>query len=392
MNIAIIMMQKNEGAMLKDWVEYHSSYVGKENIYIFDNGSTDQFTLKLLKSYEMAGYSIDYSKNQKEHFIKKGAVILDKIRELEKIDKYTYFFPMDCDEFLACIDDNGELSIDISEIKEVLSGLTHRKEVFAIKHSYADSPAHPDHFLPQKFRKTFFLANTCAFLDEGFHNGKTFTTDEKLYTKIVYFHLHNKPHSEYQVAAKEKLRERITDFSRESLMSFFERRGPGFHLIPKMLMSEAEFNTHYKIDGRVYFPQFRKKLKRLNEKLLADPIAKPFEQKRIVTGFIDKISINNRVLTLSGWGYGTQSLPLSEISVVIDGKNTAVWELTRTNRDDVKITYPSAPIDCGFIIKVILPQAASKVEAFSIADEKGLIQHLAFTSKAREIIDHILGK
>lgn len=390
MNIAIIMMQKNEGAMLNDWIKYHSSFIGKENIYVFDNGSTDELTLNLLKEYENDGYSIDYSKNQKEHFIKKGEVVLQKIRELEKTEKYTYFFPMDCDEFIACIDDNGELSIDISEIREVLLNLTHRKEVFAIKHSYADSPAHPDHFLPQKFRKTFFLANTCAFLDEGFHNGKTFTTDEKLYTKIVYFHLHNKPHAEYQAAAREKLRERIVDFSQQSLNDFFERRGPGFHLVPKMLMSEAEFNAHYKIDGRVYFPQFRKKLKRLNDKLLVDPIAKPFEQKRVITGFIDKVSINNDILSLSGWGYGAEGLPLREISVAINGRTVPTWELNRTKRVDVKLTFPSAPDDCGFIIKALLPKTLNKVEVFSTPDEKGLIQQLAFTNKAREVINLLL--
>lgn len=390
MKIAIIMMQKNEGQLIKDWVEYHSSLVGRENLYVFDNGSTDQHTISILREYEAQGLNIDFSKSKKEHFIGKGRVILEKIRTLEESEIYDYFFPMDCDEFLACLDDKNELSIDIGNINEVLAGLAETKEVLAIKHAYSDSPIHDDYYLPQRLRKTFFKANTCAFLDEGFHNGKTHDTDVKVHTRIVYFHLHNKPHADWLKAAKEKLRERISDFSKESLQAFLDRKGPGCHLVPKMLMSETEFNDFYKVDGRVYFPEFKKKIQRSRRGAFDNPIAEPFSQDRPLVGYIDKIRKSGSILTLSGWGYMNSGDPIGDFIPVINGTRRQVWALSRTNRSDVQEKYPDAPDDCGFILQVKCSEGLDRLEVCCTPDEKGLHHTLRITKKANKSLSDIL--
>ena len=42
MIIKIFCMQKNEDDILEDWILYHSSLVGYENIYLIDNQSNEK--------------------------------------------------------------------------------------------------------------------------------------------------------------------------------------------------------------------------------------------------------------------------------------------------------------------------------------------------------------
>lgn len=50
--VACTLMQKNERALLRPWLEYHGHLFGMSNIFLFDNGSTEPNVLQLLNEYE----------------------------------------------------------------------------------------------------------------------------------------------------------------------------------------------------------------------------------------------------------------------------------------------------------------------------------------------------
>ena len=52
------MMQKDESELLDYWLSYHGEIFGFENLYVFDNGSTDSNLQCVLEKY--AGLGINF--------------------------------------------------------------------------------------------------------------------------------------------------------------------------------------------------------------------------------------------------------------------------------------------------------------------------------------------
>ena len=52
-HLSIVMMQKDEGELLKAWCYHHLGITDASNICIFDNGSTCKKTLIILKEAEI---------------------------------------------------------------------------------------------------------------------------------------------------------------------------------------------------------------------------------------------------------------------------------------------------------------------------------------------------
>ena len=73
MNIAILMMQKNESELLDKWLRYHGYLVGFENLYVYDNGSESQEIISLLEKYQQFGVNVDFEHNQRADFEGKGS-------------------------------------------------------------------------------------------------------------------------------------------------------------------------------------------------------------------------------------------------------------------------------------------------------------------------------
>ena len=126
--------------------------------------------------------------------------------------------------------------------------------VLAIACAYDNSPVHPNYYLPQPSqRKCFFAKNACLQLDIGFHEGVSKHTKEKLKTNIVYFHFHHKPFDDYIESSKEKLIGRVTGFDRTSLEAYGLSKGPGYHLISRLFLSEQEYNAQFSLKRRIEF-------------------------------------------------------------------------------------------------------------------------------------------
>lgn len=68
MKVAVLMMQKDEYRLLEPWILHHAELFGLENLYVYDNGSTDERCLSVLKKYSEKGMSVVYDRRTFEDF------------------------------------------------------------------------------------------------------------------------------------------------------------------------------------------------------------------------------------------------------------------------------------------------------------------------------------
>lgn len=97
------MMQKNEILLLDPWIRYHTNLLGSDHIYVYDNGSTDTAVIKTLRDAEKGGMNVFWDYTRQDDFTNKGEIIAALIRRLDKERPHDFYFPLDCDEFLACL-------------------------------------------------------------------------------------------------------------------------------------------------------------------------------------------------------------------------------------------------------------------------------------------------
>lgn len=206
--VACLMMQRNEESLLKPWVEYYSELFGSSNLYIFDNGSTNSKVTNYLASLSNNfGIHVDFSHQSSADFRRKGVIFQKLIKELEALDYYDFFIPLDCDEFISLKTSENEFCNFTLSRDEIYTELNmHKFSEAALKVTtfFNNKPHCKDKFYEQKGEKTFFTANTISSLDHGFHKGETISKETKV-TALSYVHFHNKPLSELKEHAYNKL-------------------------------------------------------------------------------------------------------------------------------------------------------------------------------------------
>lgn len=375
MNIAILMMQKNEKDLLEPWIKYHADLFGAENIYIYDNGSTDKNVLLLLDKYKEEGIFVEKKFSSKADFESKGRIFSEKIQYLDVNKPYDFYFPLDCDEFLACKNEEGILSIARESIEQELVSHLDEPRVLTIGCAYDNSPIHADEYLPQpNQRKCFFARNACLSLDLGFHEGKAVTTSEKVKTNIVYFHFHHKPYPEYIESAKEKLKGRLPNFSKEALLQHQENKGPGFHLISRLLMNKTEFNSQFSSKNRVKFEGIKNRLNDIGAPLnLLDTDFDKSEldyPKKNIKGYLDRISVSNSIVELMGWCLNEKNEECNNIVLEINNEPIEYFDFRKISRSDVVNENAGAALDCGFKLKIPMPDYRLRDCVLSLKVEK----------------------
>ena len=117
--IKLFTMVKNEKDILKDWIVYHGSLFGFENLYVIDNYSTDG-------TYEELLLFKNINIIRKRNYNKKGKYITQLIAEKCEIDDFAY--PIDIDEFIVYYNkDNKNISVDKNEIISYFNSLPDRR-------------------------------------------------------------------------------------------------------------------------------------------------------------------------------------------------------------------------------------------------------------------------
>ena len=225
-NVACIMMQKNEDLLIEFWILHHAELFGLENLYIFDNGSSSDHVVEVLRRYEAAGVNVIWDQSTPRHFDLKGWVIGDLIRDLEKRASYDFFFPLDCDEFVALAEKTG-FTTSRNKILDFLDTRKGSDTVLRVNHCLINVPGSLNVFGIVGHTKSIVPAGRFRAIDHGFHEaelegGKAFRN-----TPIIHVHMHNKPFAVLLQHAKDKLQPYVDVNDREALSKF---DGVGGHL------------------------------------------------------------------------------------------------------------------------------------------------------------------
>ncbi|WP_461601750.1 glycosyltransferase family 2 protein [Aeromonas rivipollensis] len=356
------MMQKNECKLLRPWIEHHSIIFGLNNIYVYDNGSTDSLCIGILKEYEKKGLNVNWSFHTQNDFENKGNIFSDLIKEFDNSDaSYDFYFPLDCDEFISYERKSGDLLLDRKSIEIELAKHIGSQETLFINASYDNNPLYEDYFFRNASqRKCFFYKGTCLTLDRGFHIGESRSSTGQKKTGIVYVHYHFKEFDDYQSSAKQKLLGRVSDFSINSLEKHLDRKGAGYHLIEALLNTENDYYklcynrlTTYRNDcyELLFISTF---LKGLGLHVMAPENIKAtfnnLSEDVKINGVIDSFSINNNSIKLIGWVVSSTQDDVNNISIIFENAKTIrILNIKKYDRPDVVKAIDGAYVNCGVV-------------------------------------------
>lgn len=350
------MMQKNESELIDKWIKYHSYLFDPDNLYIFDNGSNDDKCISLLKTYEDKGMSVDWSFDSKEDFEAKGDVLGNKIKELEKLNKYDCFLLLDCDEFVCVYDESNALSCSRKDVISELISYSGDPSILLISNQFFNTPISKQYFQPNKNRKCFFMKGSFKEVDVGFHWGKCRNSNQEVRTKLVHFHFHYKPLMVAREHARNKLEMRIENFERATLENY---KGLGFHLTKYFLLNELEY-LQSRLNGDYIFSNvlgekfvelnigwpYAVEIEQAKRALCGDDyseesIKKLFEPRcKRSRGSIDTVKIFENHIEFDGWAVSDVLMPVTSFLVVFNKTSEMkVCPIRTSYRSDITKQY-----------------------------------------------------
>lgn len=245
MRIACLMMQKDESVLLDSWIKFHGSMFGMDSLFVFDNGSTDQRTIDVLKRYESQGLRVDWSRSQKKDFATKHDIFANLIRELDAKAGFDFYFPLDCDEFIGVQISPDEFSFKKEDIENSLAPFRDEKRALKVSRQLANCLGRDGHFRNWVYLKTAFARNSCIRIAHGYHTAIT-VVDGGVDIPIVYAHFHYRPYDQLIAASKRKLDGNGIDYSsRAARDEILEKKRTSWHLAKYLDMSEIEYYSQF---------------------------------------------------------------------------------------------------------------------------------------------------
>ena len=248
-SVACIMMQKNEDLLIELWLLHHAELFGFENLYVYDNGSTSSHVVGVLRRYEVIGVKVFWDRSTPRDFDLKGWIIGDLIKELEIEKKYDFYFPLDCDEFVALAEEGGFTA----SRNKVLAFLRSRKgcsRVLRVSHCLMNVAGSLDVFGIVGHQKSIVPAGHFRSIDHGFHEAELESGKAFYNTPIVHIHMHNKPFAILLEHAKDKLRPYVDVDDQDALRDF---NGVGAHLKKYFFDYEVAYKSSLDWAPRVRF-------------------------------------------------------------------------------------------------------------------------------------------
>ena len=247
MRVACAVMQRDEDLVLDGWCRYHGSLFGYENLYIFDNGSTNSVVLDALTKYHRLGCSVVTEHVGPRGFEDKGEIIGRLFHQLRSEGSYDFFLPLDCDEFISVLQ-GPAVSFQKKDIEAQLSRFIGCPDTIKIIDEFANSPQYPGYFLRKPANKTAYAAQSFQKLDHGYHHPGT-ATGEMVPSSLVHIHFHNKPFERTLADARRKLIGHGVDVND---IAVIENLKHSTHLISYFKMTEVDFYKSF-LD-RLHFP------------------------------------------------------------------------------------------------------------------------------------------
>ncbi|GBQ85476.1 hypothetical protein AA0535_0772 [Asaia krungthepensis NRIC 0535] len=242
--------------MLMAWLSYYGRLFGFPNLTVFDNGSRDPLTLHLLAHARRCGATVRYDRNDPGDFHAKGLHFAEQIRAWDKDGDYDFALPVDCDEFLVVVDDEG-LSTHRARIMQEFAAHRDEKRALRIGVSLFNMPSRPGWFaVDPEFVKGCLPANSVAVIDNGQHNPCSRLAPGHALTRFAYLHWHNHDFTEMRERARRKLDNSLLDpTDRAALLRYASIPNlPGRHLVDLLLEDEAHYLSRYDALLRLHVP------------------------------------------------------------------------------------------------------------------------------------------
>lgn len=252
--IACVMMQRNETELLEAWLVYHGVLVGFENLYVYDNGSTDRSVRDLLRRFQGAGVHVDDTRADAGDFEAKSHILAATIRRLHSLGGHDLYFPLDCDEFIFRWGGPRGMTCERTAILDYLSQFAGADCALNHAEQAANVPGHTDWFCLYGSNKVFFAGGDVTDLVLGHHWGSVASGREQRPLGIGYLHLHNKPFETLLRHARDKLKRRVDVTDLEAIRGY---KGHGDHLAAYFSITEREYLDSFASRSSFHFPEFR---------------------------------------------------------------------------------------------------------------------------------------
>jgi hypothetical protein len=401
LRVACLMMQKNERDLVGPWLEYHGNLFGFENLFVFDNGSDDIKVLGTLKEYEDKGVKVNYSYSTRGDFEKKGDIISAKIKSLDKLSPFDFYFPTDCDEFIVTYTEGGQVAWDRAAFSRSLLPFRNEKKVIEVGASLFNNPERNNEFmLLRRPKKCFFAQDACEFLDVGFHLGRSVEGDATVLSSIAHLHFHNRPYNVYRYFASQKMAHRLKSSSRSYVEEYVRERQAGAHIASRLLLSKEDYNdgfsrgknSPFPVHAEVVVPEFLDFLKQLGAplefnsdgfydqdigSLIFEDARGPSDAERWtvpsrkpsdggIRGHVDAVRIEGERVFISGWAIDRWGLPAPMVLMTLGNVIVPARKFVRTPRPDVSAVHEDADALCGFSIEAQVVIAPSQKDALLV--------------------------
>lgn len=222
--IAVVMMQKNEGALLDAWTGHYLRLTRPDLITILDNGSWDPATLAALGRARDAGIRVETGFSDPRDFARKGRIAREALAAFE--GRGLFLLPCDCDEFLLADTDPALGDGLAAELTRLAAGGSTSFRIGGYFYTFPDRAAY---YRARAKKVMFFDRLPPEPIDTGFHMPDL---EGIAPTRLAYVHFHNKSLDKLLLAAREKLKFRIPDFRADSAAQVRTGRhmGPYFGL------------------------------------------------------------------------------------------------------------------------------------------------------------------
>src|ERR1700728_428448 len=253
MRLCLILMQKNEGKLLSAWIGYHARISSHEDITIVDNGSTDPETLEVLGRAEKQGIVINRNFPSKSDFENKHKIMFAEIQAAQRTKNFNFIFPLDADEFLVAIGDDGTVIPDSESLNAELQKYVADKSHFRMAGSFYNNPTEPGTYFFYKEDAVFFSSDAIREVDLGYHRGSTESRSPPVETKIAVVHFQYKRLELAKAYAVEKLKNRVEDFGIERMRSY---GGMGSHMAKYFYYSNEEYRNQFLKSVPIKLPLF----------------------------------------------------------------------------------------------------------------------------------------
>jgi hypothetical protein len=256
MIIKLFTMVKDEIDIVEDWLKYHGTLFGYQNLYVIDNMSEDG-TFEKIQEYQSKGVFLI----QKEDYKSKGEYMNELINGPNSGD-YDIAYPMDIDEFVVYYDKESNNILPF-RTKNYFNSLPESAIVFKTNYinalisngngiGYERAATETEIGLYEDYHdmaKSFFnKRNWTGELDHGNH----YQTDDYLLTDLclVHYHCRNLEQMKKKVINNVK----GLGYDTRDISHLQENiHGVGYHHVRHMidiLKGEFTINTNSKKDGK----------------------------------------------------------------------------------------------------------------------------------------------